>query len=71
MSINQEREGRPTVAYLANKCCLSTGYFGTLVKTETERTAKDIINDRILQKAKELLTISSLNGGGRSGELVC
>ena len=24
----------------ADKCCLSTGYFGTLVKTETGRTGK-------------------------------
>lgn len=55
-----EHEGLPTVAYFADKCCLSTGYFGTLVKTETERTAKDIINDRILQKAKELLSNSPL-----------
>ena len=23
-----EREGLPTVAYFADKCCLSTGYFG-------------------------------------------
>ena len=49
------REGLPTVAYFAGKCCLSTGYFGTLVKTETGRTAKDLINDRILAKAKALL----------------
>ena len=64
-----EREGLPTVAYFADKCCLSTGYFGTLVKTETGRTAKDLINDRILAKAKELLSISSPNGGGREGAL--
>ena len=36
-------------------CCLSTSYFGTLVKTETGRTAKDIINEHLLAKAKELL----------------
>ena len=48
-------EGLPTVAYFAGKCGLSTGYFGTLVKTETGRTAKDLINDRILAKAKALL----------------
>ena len=48
-------EGLPTVAYFDGKCCLSTGYFGTLVKTETGRTAKDLINDRILAKAKALL----------------
>jgi len=55
-----EKEGLPTVAYFADKCCLSTGYFGTLVKTETERTAKDIINECILQKAKELLQSDTL-----------
>ena len=48
-------EGLPTVAYFADKCCLSNGYFGTLVKTETGRTAKDLINDCVLAKAKELL----------------
>ena len=56
-----EREGLPTVAYFADKCCLSTGYFGTLVKTETGRTAKDLINDRILGKAKELLASDTLS----------
>lgn len=56
-----EHEGLPTVAYFADKCCLSNGYFGTLVKTETGRTAKDIINDRILAKAKELLQSETLS----------
>ena len=56
-----EYEGLPTVAYFADKCFLSTGYFGTLVKTETGRTAKDLINDRILCKAKELLQSESLS----------
>ena len=53
-------EGLPTVAYFAGECCLSTGYFGTLVKTETGRTAKDLISDRILAKAKVLLQTESL-----------
>ena len=56
-----EGEGLPTVAYFADKCCLSTGYFGTLIKTETGRTAKDIINDRILVRAKELLQSDALS----------
>lgn len=56
-----EREGLPTVAYFADKCCLSTGYFGTLVKTETGRTAKDLINSRILARAKELLQSDTLS----------
>ena len=56
-----QKDGLPTVARFADKCCLSTGYFGTLVKTETGRTAKDLINDRILCKAKELLQSESLS----------
>ena len=53
-----EHEGLPTVAYFADKCCYSPKYFGELVKTETGRTAKDMINDRIILKAKELLSSS-------------
>ena len=50
-----ESEGLPTVAYFADKCRYSPKYFGELVKTETGRTATDIIGDRIILKAKELL----------------
>lgn len=55
MKNHAEHEGRPTVAYFADKCCLSTGYFGELVKAETGRTAKDFISSYILTVAKELL----------------
>lgn len=61
ISNKAEHEGLPTVAYFADKCCLSTGYFGTLIKTETGRTAKDLINDRVMSKAKELLTSDNLS----------
>ena len=61
ISDKAEHEGLPTVAYFADKCNLSTGYFGTLVKTETGRTAKDLINDRIMSKAKELLASDTLS----------
>ncbi len=54
-----EREGLPTVAYFADKCCYSPKYFGELVKTETDRAAKDLISDRLLQKSKELLSDES------------
>lgn len=54
-------EGLPTVAYFADKCSLSNGYFGTLVKVETGRTAKDIISDRLLAAAKQLLGTTRLN----------
>ena len=49
------RDGLPTVAYFADKCCLSSGYFGNLVRVETGRTAKDIIADHVLAYAKQLL----------------
>ena len=54
-------QGLPTVKYFADKCCLSTGYFGQLVKTETGRTAKDFINDHLLAAAKEQLNDESLS----------
>lgn len=43
-----KQEGFPSVAYFADKCCYSPKYFGELVKTETGRTAKDFISDRML-----------------------
>ena len=49
------RYGLPTVSYFAEKCCLSGGYFGNLVRMETGRTAKDIISDHLLAHAKQLL----------------
>ena len=54
------REGLPTVAYFADKCCLSSGYFGNLVRVETGRSAKDIIADRLLAHAKQLLNDDTL-----------
>lgn len=55
-----EHEGLPSVAYFADKCCYSSKYFGELVKTETGRTAKDFINDRLLRAAKLLLSDEKL-----------
>ena len=53
-------DGLPTVAYFADKCCLSNGYFGNLVRVETGRTAKDIIADHVLAYAKQLLNDEAL-----------
>ena len=55
-----QSEGLPTVAYFADKCCLSSGYFGNLVRVETGRTAKDIISDHLLAHAKQLLNDDTL-----------
>ena len=54
------RDGLPTVAYFADKCCLSNGYFGNLVRVETGSTAKDIISDHLLAHAKQLLNDEEL-----------
>ncbi|MGN0202461.1 MAG: helix-turn-helix domain-containing protein [Candidatus Cryptobacteroides sp.] len=56
-----EDEGLPTVAYFADKCHLSTAYFGQLIKTETGRSARDYINERMVTAAKELLNDDSLS----------
>lgn len=56
-----QQEGFPSVAYFADKCCYSPKYFGELVKTETSRTAKDFISDRMLIAAKQLLNDESLS----------
>lgn len=55
-----EREGLPTVAYFADKCCFSPGYFGEMIKCETGRTAQDFISDFITSRAKQLLSDESL-----------
>lgn len=54
-------EGLPTVSYFADRCCLSNGYFGNLVRVETGKTAKDFIADHVLAAAKQLLNDSSLS----------
>jgi AraC-like DNA-binding protein len=51
--------GLPTIQYLAEKCNVSTYYLSDLLKKETGRTAKDHINDYIIDKAKNMLLASS------------
>ena len=54
------QNGLPTVAYFADRCNLSTAYFGQVIKSETKLTAKEYINDRLLATAKEQLNNESL-----------
>ncbi len=49
------RDGLPTVAYFADKACLSAGYFGDLIKKETGITAQELISSHIVNIAKQLL----------------
>jgi AraC-like DNA-binding protein len=44
--------GLPSVAYCADELNLSANYFGDLIKKETGKTAKEYIQDRIIDAAK-------------------
>lgn len=48
-------KGQPTIQYLANQCHLSPSYLSDLLAKETGRSAKDHINDFLVEKAKNLL----------------
>ena len=45
--------GLPSVKYFADKICLSPNYFGDLVKKETGKSAKEYIQLKMLNVAKE------------------
>lgn len=47
--------GVPSVKYFADKICLSPNYFGDLVKKETGKSAKEYIQLKMLDVAKENL----------------
>ena len=48
-------KGQPTIQYLADHCHLSASYLSDLLTKETGRSAKDHINDFLMDKAKYLL----------------
>ncbi|HIS34182.1 MAG TPA: AraC family transcriptional regulator [Candidatus Avirikenella pullistercoris] len=48
-------KGVPSVKYFADKICLSPNYFGDLVKKETGKSAKEYIQLKMLNMAKENL----------------
>ncbi|MFV0537286.1 MAG: AraC family transcriptional regulator [Dysgonomonas sp.] len=50
-----------TVQYYADKLCITPNYLNELVKKETGHTAKQIINNKLLSKAKTLLLYSQVS----------
>ena len=50
-----ERNGLPTVAYFADKACLSPNYFGDLISKESGTTAQRHIQDAVIEHSKQLL----------------
>lgn len=52
-------KGQPTIHYLADHCHLSANYLSDILAKETGRSAKDHINDFLIEKAKQLLLSST------------
>lgn len=52
-SNQSQQEGIPSVKYFADKICLSSNYFGDLIKKETGKSAQAYIQDKIIDYAKE------------------
>jgi AraC-like DNA-binding protein len=50
-----ERHGLPSVAYFADKACLSPNYFGDLISKESGTTAQRHIQDAVIERSKQLL----------------
>ncbi|MBQ6204616.1 MAG: AraC family transcriptional regulator [Bacteroidales bacterium] len=48
-----ERKGLPSVAYFADRACLSPGYFGDLIKKETGLTAQRYIQNKVIDLSKQ------------------
>lgn len=51
----QMRQGIPGVQYCADKLCMSTNYFGDLIKKMTGDTARDYIRNFVVQQSKNML----------------
>ena len=56
---NSSKLEQPSIQYLAKNCHLSPGYLSDLLAKETGRSAKDHINDFLINRAKNLLLGSS------------
>lgn len=52
-------DGLPSVAYFADKANLSSGYFGDLIKKELGQSAKDIISNHVISRAKQRLAATN------------
>ncbi|MBQ8889564.1 MAG: AraC family transcriptional regulator [Bacteroidaceae bacterium] len=53
--------GLPTVAWFAEKLCLSANYFGDLIKRETGMSAQEYIQNHIIERAKQMLADDCLS----------
>lgn len=56
-----KENGIPTVRFFADKVCLSSNYFGDLVKAETGKTAQEYIQLKMVNIAKNQLLDPTMN----------
>ncbi|MBL0743015.1 helix-turn-helix domain-containing protein [Chryseolinea lacunae] len=57
------RSGVPTVAYLAGQLNLSPSYLSDMLRSLTGRNAQQHIHDKVIEKAKEILSTTNLSVG--------
>lgn len=54
-------QGLPTVQYLADQMNLSPGYLSDMLRTLTGQNAQQLIHEKLIEKAKEILSTSNLS----------
>lgn len=54
------KKGLPTVQYLSDELNLSPGYLSDMLRSLTGRNTQQVIHDKLIEKAKELLAGSNL-----------
>jgi AraC-like DNA-binding protein len=55
------KQGVPTVAYLAGKLNLSPSYLSDMLRSLTGQNAQQHIHDKLIEKAKEILSTTSIS----------
>jgi AraC family transcriptional regulator, transcriptional activator of pobA len=55
------RQGVPTVAWLADYVNLSPGYLSDMLRALTGQNAQQLIHDKLIEKAKEILSTTNLS----------
>ena len=60
---NDSQSGLPTVKYLADKLNVSPNYLSDMLRTLTGQSTQQHIHDKLIEKAKEALSTTSLSVG--------
>jgi AraC family transcriptional activator of pobA len=55
------KQGIPTVQYLADQTNLSPGYLSDMLRSLTGQNAQHLIHHKVVEKAKEILSVSNLS----------